>query len=65
VELRDIEQFTRCEADRRQQNHLGKHLPRLADLIAERAQVAALGVSWQAAAPKPEWKPMQAQSWHR
>lgn len=39
-------------------------LPRLADLIAERARDLHLGESWQPAPPRPAWKPVQVCGWH-
>jgi hypothetical protein len=42
----------------------GTRLPHLADLIAERAKDLHLGVSWQAAPPRPAWKPVQVHCWH-
>jgi Transposase IS66 family len=42
----------------------GTRLVRLADLIAERAQDLHLGASWQAASPRPGWKPVQVHCWH-
>lgn len=42
----------------------GGLLPRLADLIAERAQELQLGASWKAVSPRPAWKPVQVHCWH-
>ncbi len=42
----------------------GTLFPRLADLIAERAQDLQLGASWKAASPRPAWKPVQVHCWH-
>jgi hypothetical protein len=42
----------------------GTTFPRLADLIAERAQELHLGASWKAASPRPAWKPVQVHCWH-
>src|SRR5215211_2347581 len=42
----------------------GALFPRLADLIAERAQELHLGASWKAASPRPVWKPVQVHCWH-
>jgi Transposase IS66 family len=42
----------------------GGSFPRLADLIAQRAQGLQLGTSWTAASPRPAWKPVQVHCWH-
>ena len=42
----------------------GTRLPRLADLITERANELHLGGSWMAAPPRPAWKPVQVHCWH-
>ena len=42
----------------------GTRFPSLAELIALRAQDLHLGASWQAAPPRPAWKPVQVHCWH-
>lgn len=39
-------------------------LPRLADLIAERAEGMALGESWSLLLSQPDWKPHELSMWH-